>query len=209
VNVAPSSWPARLADGRITPPTAIPAVVLSNLPHTYLPSVEELWKPARDAIVSLANTTGARLENGHWDWSRKTRTAASGFHRVAAVECEGVCQGLMAIQSAHRPSALSAGRMLVYVDYLEAAPWNLRVAGQSPRFLGVGTLLIGESIRLSVEEGLSGRAGLHSLPQAERFYADRCQMRRLGPDAAYYDLEYFEYPEGVAAAWLAAMREER
>jgi len=36
--------------------------------------------------------------------------------------------------------------------------------------MGVGTILIAEAVRPSLEIGLTGRVGLHSLPQAEAFY---------------------------------------
>jgi hypothetical protein len=92
---------------------------------------------------------------------------------------------------------------VVYVDYVESAPWNLKGYADVPRFLGVGTILIAEAIRLSLEMGLEGRVGLHSLPQAEAFYA-KCQMTRVGPDPAYYELTYFEYASQQATAWLTA-----
>jgi len=72
-----------------------------------------------------------------------------------------------------------------------------------PRYVGVGTLLIAEAVRLSVETGLDG-VGLHSLPQAETFYQDRCRMTRLGPDPDYYELTYFEFTGRQAVDWLTA-----
>ncbi|VTR96316.1 Uncharacterized protein OS=Methylomonas sp. FJG1 GN=JT25_10440 PE=4 SV=1 [Gemmata massiliana] len=58
---------------------------------------------------------------------------------------------------------------------------------------------------MSIGATACGRVGLHSLPQAEDFY-NRCGMTRIGPDPHYYDLVYFEYPDGVAGAQLTAMR---
>ncbi len=37
-----------------------------------------------------------------------------------------------------------------------------------------------------------GRIGLHSLPQANSFYAYVCGMTDLGQDATYENLRYFE-----------------
>jgi hypothetical protein len=68
----------------------------------------------------------------------------------------------------------------------------------------VGAALITEAIIVGIEVGLGGRVGLHSLPQAEQFYAIKCGMQRIGVDPAYYHLTYFEYTESVAAAWLQA-----
>ena len=43
--------------------------------------------------------------------------------------------------------------------YLESAPWNLKGFSVSPRFLGIGTVLIAEAIRLSLEMGLKDASG--------------------------------------------------
>ncbi|HVC95445.1 MAG TPA: hypothetical protein VND64_17240 [Pirellulales bacterium] len=110
----------------------------------------------------------------------------------------------MALLTASRSARLSPRtRKVLYVDYLETAPWNLKLASAKPKFLGVGTVLIAEAVRLSLEAGWQGRIGLHSLPQAERFYEAHCKMRRIGLDAKYYNLAYFEYTKEQAAKWLA------
>ena len=93
----------------------------------------------------------------------------------------------------------------MYVDYVEVAPWNRTAPPiQAPRFGGVGTLLISAAIRMSMGQAARGCVGLHSLPSAEEFYRVRCGMTRIGPDPSYYDLVYYEYPEGVSAQWLTA-----
>ena len=117
----------------------------------------------------------------------------------------GEVQGVMAVDRTLRPARFGNDRV-VYVDYLEAAPWNLKGIADPPRFLGVGTVLLVEAVRLSVETGHGGRVGLHSLPQSEPFYI-RCRMSRVGPDPEYYDLTYFEYTEQQAADWLASIGE--
>lgn len=76
-----------------------------------------------------------------------------------------------------------------------------------PRYLGVGTVLIAEAIRLSAEMQLQGAIGLHSLPQAERFYAERCRMTRVAQDPDYFDLAYFEFTPAAAIDWLASIGE--
>ncbi len=118
----------------------------------------------------------------------------------------------MAVENFLRPSQLAPPSWVLYVDYVEVAPWNYRVpqnrgvaAVREPRFRGVGALLLGEAIRMSLGATAGGRVGLHSLPQAEDFYS-HCGMKRIGPDPNYYDLVYFEYPDGVAGAQLTAMR---
>jgi hypothetical protein len=64
-----------------------------------------------------------------------------------------------------------------------------------------------EAIHVSLGRGADGRVGLHSLPQAERFYSERCGMVRVGRDIPPYpDLVYFEYFERAGADWLLRVR---
>lgn len=92
------------------------------------------------------------------------------------------------------------GEPLVYVDYLESAPWNLRA--ETRRYLGVGQALLKEAARRSIELGYRGRLGLHSLPQVESFYEHKCGLIGCGPDPGYYRLVYFEFTaeQGTAFA---------
>lgn len=167
-----------------------------------MPEVEAAWTPARIRLAAAMASAGERLESSHWDWRDKMWSAGQARHRLVAVECEGEVQGLMAVEVQPRPAVFPPAGPVLYVDYLEAAPWNLRRPVQRPRFLGTGTALIGEAVRQSLERGYGGRVGLHALPQAERFYAERCRMTPHGPDNRYYDLLYFEYREDAAIQWL-------
>ena len=58
------------------------------------------------------------------------------------------------------------------------------------------------AIELSKELGFKGRIGLHSLPQANGFYANICGMTDLGADAKYNDLRYFEMMSEQADAFI-------
>ena len=88
----------------------------------------------------------------------------------------------MKLDVATRSGRLSGqkGKPIVYVDYVETAPWNvkflMKALGKKPQFGAVGTRLIEAAVRKSLEEGFKGRVGLHSLPGAERFYLDVCGM---------------------------------
>ena len=57
---------------------------------------------------------------------------------------------------------------------------------------------MGAAIRLSIEEGYKGRIGLHSLPQSNDFYSNRCGMIDLGADPHYQNLRYFEATPEIA-----------
>src|SRR5271156_6187957 len=107
--------------------------------------------------------------------------------------------GLIPPISGQSPS--QAGKPLVYLDYLEVAPWNRPDFGPVPRLRGVGSALITAAVALSDEEGFKGRLGLHSLPQADAFYR-KIGMTDLGPDPAYQNLRYFEMTVEQARTFL-------
>jgi hypothetical protein len=191
-----------------------PASVTRGFPPTELVAVESSWGPARAALAADVRAAGFDLENAHWDWQNKLRHYQPGWHCLVAVEADGDVQGLMAVESRLARSEIDPAEWVVYVDFLEVAPWNRREpndrrlpAVQEPRFAGVGTLLVGEAVRMSVGQTASGRVGLHALPAAEEFYATRCRMTGLGllDHTRYPDLAHFEYPDGVAIPWLTTV----
>jgi hypothetical protein len=197
MSTPPSRRAVRLLDARSPERSLVDAEVIRGLPPAELDALEASWGEAGQRMESL--------EHAHWDWRNKAEGVESGRYLLVAVACVGEIQGMMAVLQAPRPAQLGDGHV-VYVDYLEAAPWNLKAFVDTPRFLGVGTVLLADAVRLSVETGYGGRVGLHSLPQAEPFYT-RCRMTRVGPDPDYYDLTYFEYTEQQAIDWLAAVGE--
>lgn len=193
-----------LTDCRLPGQPAVRVTLLRGVPAEQLERVEQSWTPARDQLAADMLRAELHLENRHWRWTRKEGSTRAGEHLLLAIEAEGEVQGLLALKTRLRRSILNPGQWVLYVDYIETAPWNLNIVNvQTPRFAGVGTLLIGEAIRTSMGRTCGGRIGLHALPQAERFYADRCRMTRIGPDPLYGDLIYFEYADGVVAGWLS------
>jgi hypothetical protein len=71
-----------------------------------------------------------------------------------------------------------------------------------PRFALVGNLLLATAIQLSINEEFSGRIGLHSLPQADTWYANSCKMADLGSDPTAHNLRYFEMTAEQASGFL-------
>ena len=67
----------------------------------------------------------------------------------------------------------------------------------------LGKRLVWAAVRASFDEGFHGRVGLHSLPQSEAFYEEKCGMVRVGEDPDYNSLVYFELTRELAAAILA------
>jgi hypothetical protein len=202
-----SSRAVKLIDARAAVGPLVPATVYREFPSAELDGIESVWSIARERAEAERLAAGlAPVEHAHWDWRNKVDSVEAGHHMLVAVECHGEVQGIMAVLRGPRHSR-HTNEPIVYIDYLESAPWNLKGFSTQPRFLGIGTVLIAEAVRLSLEAGFGGRVGLHSLPQAEEFYRTRCRMTELDADPHYFDLVYFEYTGQQATEWLAAIGE--
>ena len=121
-----------------------------------------------------------------------------------AIVCDGMTQGLMIVDtSTHRCRIDSQkGQHLVYVKYVENAPWNRPELFDPSRFRGIGSILIRTAVKLSEEMEFLGRIGLHSLPQADEFYGSTCGMTDMGTDLDYEGLHYFEMTPEQAQAFV-------
>lgn len=139
-------------------------------------------------------------EDLHWDWKKKTDWSRGlmALQRFA-LTCDGELQGLMLLNMAKYSKLPSqVGRHVAYVEFVATAPWNRPDLVAQPRFRGVGLALMRVAVEVSRAESFRGRVGLHSLPQACRFYREACGMTDLGPDANYDKLTYFEMTETQA-----------
>lgn len=191
-----------VADGQ-----PVEAELRDAIEQAQLDDWEQHWRPlVNSRLIDLIKRNVPQSQwpqSLHWDWKRKMARvqgllAFQGFCVVA----QGVTQGLMQIdlrQSAREQS--QAGKPIVYVEYLEVAPWNRPDMGTAPRLSGVGSALLAASIATSLDEGFKGRIGLHSLPQADDFYR-KAGMTDLGPDPQYQNLRYFEMTDEQARAFL-------
>jgi hypothetical protein len=173
--------------------------------------VERAWADSRARVIAELSQTGVpRLQwpqSLHWNWEAKAAQLRLLEASCAGIFCEERWQGLMMIRTAVQSAVLppDSGRPLVYVDFLEAAPWNWRIKplGQEPQFKGVGSLLFREAVEQSFKEDFHGRVGLHALPQAEAFYEGVCGMTRVRPDARKQNLVYFEFTRQQAQRFLS------
>ena len=194
---------------------AIEGHVFDGLDQVHLSDWENKWAPIVQATIRKMRTQGVPPpQSAHWDWNKK----AAAFHgflarRMFAVTCAGETQGLMAVSSGlvSHTSRIpdDQGRIglgLVYIDFLEAAPWNRPEHVATPRYRGVGSVLVATAIQLSLDDDLKGRIGLHALPQSEDFYRSVLRMRDLGPDLTYpglHPLRYFEFTAAEAQAFTS------
>ena len=145
-----------------------------------------------------------RPQHFHWNWARKALRLSLLAYRGFGIECDGQWQGLMLTLTEGHAARLSpdTGKPLVYIDFIEAAPWNVVPLSKSVRYRGIGVQLFQAAVRQSVDEGFHGRVGLHALRDAEEFYQKR-GMVSLGADATYQNLHYFELSVASAQTFLA------
>lgn len=176
------------------------AELYDSIQQRHLDHHEQLWKPV---------TTTLNEQQGHWDWQKKwTHFSTQLSFQSFAIECSGETQGLMIVNTIMRCQLpRQANKHLVYVEYLEAAPWNRQSVTSTPRYKLVGTVMIAAAIQLSIDEGNQGRIGLHSLPQADTFYRNQCGMTDLDRDASKQNLVYFEMTEAQAVQYMQGRQE--
>jgi len=171
------------------------------------------WQPYTQKAGALLKANGRmQLFPQHygWDWRRKAQHLQSIASHFYGIRHAGKLQGLMKLDMvgnysvARHPS--QQGKTLIYVDYLEAAPWNVKniavAYNEKPRYRGIGTTLMEAAVRKSMDEGFKGRLALHSLPLAEPFYQNVCEMIPVGKDPGKQDLLWFEYTSDQATKFL-------
>jgi hypothetical protein len=188
--------------------SSVAAVLLTELDEMRLIDVEVVWAPERLQALRRLRERGVTVlpQHAHWNWGLKAmRYGGLLTYRSLGVEAEGQMQGLMMVCLGGHLARLApdAGKPLVYVDFVETAPWNATEFTDTPRFKGVGARLMQAAVRLSKAEGFSGRVGLHALAQASPFYAGACAMQALGPDPNWDNLDYFELTAQAAEEFLA------
>ena len=172
--------------------------------------IERSWASDRARIMAdLLRADVARRawpESLHWDWSRKASELDLLALRGFGIFCERAWQGAMMTRTVgHRAKLVEdRNKPLVYIDFLEAAPWNWRVApiGQERRLKGVGVVMMREAVSQSIDEGFHGRVGLHALQQAEQFYSRVCGMTRVEEEPGAGPLVYFEFTRAQGRAFL-------
>ncbi|MDP9175731.1 MAG: hypothetical protein M3O30_17965 [Planctomycetota bacterium] len=193
----------------------VAAVIDDLLSLDTLFAAEAQWCLSRIEVLhdlSLARVKrGEWPESVHWNWAYKaaisepSRLEAFGDVRLFGLQAAGQWQGLLfGLSEGHFTRQGVLGRPLVYVDFLESAPWNWTIEplDRVGKYRGIGGQLMELAVRWSLSLGYAGRVGLHSLPQASGFYNGRCGMTDLGPDINYDSLCYFELTESDAEAFL-------
>lgn len=170
---------------------------------------EAKWTPELLRLLEALYDKGVARklwpQSRHWDWRQKTQAIEKRLDQQCfAIVCDGMTQAMMITELTKRARLKGQENdHLVYIDFVEAAPWNRReILGEPPRYSGCGSILIRAAIEYSKLEGFKGRIGLHSLPQANDFYANKVGMTDMGQDPDYQNLRYFEMTPEQAEAFI-------
>ena len=184
---------------------AITEQQLADWEGEWVPELFRAMQGLRRAGIERTHWPQSR----HWDWRKKVAVlqgmlANPGF----SIVCGGQTQGMMIVDTVKHHCRFEGqrGQHLVYVEFVENAPWNRAELFDPPQYRGVGSILIGAAVALSKEMEFHGRIGLHSLPQANGFYANTCGMTDLGADPDHEGLRYFEMTPDQAQAFIAKGR---
>jgi hypothetical protein len=186
------------------------AVLHRDLSRLQLIDVEIDWAPERLRLLKRRLEEGAAQDelpqHAHWNWAAKALEYAElPSYRCLGIEAESKMQGLTIVSISGTDRARlppDAGKPLIYVEFLETAPWNAGELMGLPSFKGVGRALLKAVVRLSADSGFDGRLGLHSLAQSTDFYSQACGMTALGPDPSTDNFEYFELTALQAAQMI-------
>ena len=208
----------RVVDGK-----RVEAAFQWNLLPQDLKRSEGQWQESRQtlrrSLTNLAEPGNARPESLDWDWSTIPTTVEQD-NPAETMFCglfvEDECEGLIAmtIGTNHGFSQLELKdenrHKLVFVEFLETAPWNWKGYANAPlpRYRGVGPQLLRLAIEWSVLKSFEGRVALESLVQAEEFYEETCRMNRIGTpdllvDSSVSSYTRFEWTPAGAKKFLA------
>jgi hypothetical protein len=178
------------------------------------------WEPVRKLAIERLHKQGIPFEelpkHWGWDWTRKISRLGDPIFGFYGIEYEGKMQGMLEVAKEGYLSKLPTqkDKPLVYVKYIETAPWNNRILEPNPKLSGVGARLMAAAMDLSIEEGYTGRLGLHSLPGAKKgepewFYQTVCRMEPIESERNKEGLLYFELTPEKAEEFMSGERNEK
>lgn len=179
----------------------VEAELWDSINEKNLADWEAVWLPELLRLLQQLKQDGIEQQfwpqNSHWNWRNKIKEIRNSLsNQCFSIVCDGLTQGLMITDTVKRARiSTQFNQHLVYIQYLESAPWNRNELRDSinKAYSGVGSILVRAAVAYSLQSEFKGRVGLHSLPQANKFYANTCQMTNLGADEDYSGLHYFEF----------------
>jgi hypothetical protein len=191
----------------------VEAEIFDEVTIEHFIETQQIWRPI---VLKAARELAARgshqliPQHFHWDWTNKAPELKELAKTFYGIRHENQLQGLMKLETVGQYCSCrlpeQAGKALLYVDYVEVAPWNLKpltnALGKKPRYNSIGSRLIEAAVLRSKEEDYKGRIGLHSLPMTEPFYTKVCRMTPVGRDPAKQNLLWLEYTPEQAENFL-------
>jgi len=204
-----------IIDNRTGEPVA--AELFDEVTVEHFIEAQQEWRPiVLKAARQLASRGSRDLvpQHFHWDWTVKAPELGVLANTFYGIRYDKKLQGLMKLETVGEFCRCrlpeQADRSLVYVDYVEVAPWNLKTLmvalGEKPLYSPIGSRLIEAAVLKSKEEDCKGRIGLHSLPITEQFYRQACRMTPVGRDSAKQNLLWLEYTPEQAENFLTGVR---
>ena len=183
---------------------SVPASLIVGVDPRIIDEVGERWKRER---IQKAAHQGKFPQHFHWEWGNKA-SLVNGLlaYEFFAIECQGIIEGLMLTESdAHRAELPpDQGKPLLYIEFIESAPGNVKQMSDNPRYRGVGTRLMEGAILHSLELEFEGRVGLLALSQAEDYYISK-GLEKVRMDAKT-GLNYYEWTTKTSQAVLNQRR---
>jgi len=183
------------------------ASLFDQVADEHLAMWNDKWVPALQEHTRHLDLR-RKPEDSHWDWKKKLAEVGHLLsYQSFALVCKDDLQGLMIINNVKSAKIQEQfGKPIVYVEFVTTAPWNRVEINKPVKYRGVGRIFMLAAIESSRELGYGGRVGLHSLPQAERFYENKCGFKRLGPESTHQNLCYFEMTSSQADLFCQNMK---
>jgi GNAT superfamily N-acetyltransferase len=153
---------------------------------------------------NLPVSKSVREEEGdnHWLWRKivGSNHAKLTWQALAVQSTSSAIEGAITYRIDAK-SQLQPGEGAVYVDRIAAAPRNRPWIVKTPKYQGIGSVLLLAAVRHSYLLGLGGRVWLTSLPseRTRKFYRDR------GFEVIFEEADGmigFELPSAAAEEWL-------
>lgn len=193
---------------RRTDDSIVDGTLYTELTPIDLSLLEQSWQPSRSSLYEMLDSANIPQvdwpQSLHWNWNAKAPALEQLEAACFGIRCGGQWQAAMMTKTATHFSraSQSRGMPLVYIEYVESAPWNWSIpaVAQVGRYGGLGATLFRQAVLQSYNEGFAGRVGLHALPQAEPFYA-KLGLIHIGRDHEL-GLEYFELDSNAADALI-------
>jgi hypothetical protein len=110
---------AKLVSG-IDRATLCDAVLVRGVAVDRLREIERIWRSRRDESLFSG------VDDFVWNWENKVEDIDSGVMLLSELRCNDMPQGAIAVSTRYRNSKCDERNHVLYVEYLESAPWNIK-----------------------------------------------------------------------------------